>query len=326
MSTLEFANKYLFEPMGIEAGRWVQDPLGIYVGGNELELTPRDMAKFGYLYLHNGVWNGQQLVPAEWVEDSLTNQVRATDFNDPTREYGYWWWLGDDYYAAMGWGGQSIIVNPKLDMVVVFTGIDHGAPLQIYKNKILRAVKANHALKPNPAAVDKLNANIENLANFKSDYVSPSEELIKKINGKVFTFEKNDIGIDAVSFVFEDSTCIFKYRQIDHKGRTFDSEAVVGLNGDYQKVTESHPRYYGYDRTFFPVNEQGGDDPYTVGFEGHWIDENSFVIKCLGPLGDPLSLMAIFRFSEDKVNVNLTARPTGVHYSIDGGMFSEKNF
>ncbi len=120
-----FAERYLFAPLGITNYRW--DHLNadtIHASGN-LQLRPRDMAKFGLLYLNGGVWNGQRIVSQEWVEASTRPHAALTGGG-----YGYQWWLRSyDYgsksapcFFAAGWGGQRIHVFPELDMVVVFTG------------------------------------------------------------------------------------------------------------------------------------------------------------------------------------------------------------
>lgn len=127
MNTKEFAEKYLFSKIGINAEHWVTDPKGYYGGGYGLSITPRDMAKFGYLYLNNGKWDGEQVIPQEWVEESTKKHITANESND----YGYLFWLktlhnsanNKDYfsYRADGAGGQLIVQIPELDMVVVVT-------------------------------------------------------------------------------------------------------------------------------------------------------------------------------------------------------------
>lgn len=129
MSTFDFAEKYLFKPMGITNKKWSQDPSGYYTGYANLFLRPRDMAKFGQLYLNRGKWEGRQLVPEEWVEASTSVMY---DFNKEedrgfANGYGYKWWINGEtgyyMYSAVGYGGQSINVIPDLDLVVVFTAI-----------------------------------------------------------------------------------------------------------------------------------------------------------------------------------------------------------
>jgi len=128
MSTKALADKYLFEPMNISADRWDQDPSGYYFGGNSMYFTPREMAMLGYLYLHDGFINGQQLIPKSWLEESLVNRTgfKNNDWeNLHDVNYGYLWWLGyvSGYktFQAMGYGGQLVVCFPKLDMIVVTT-------------------------------------------------------------------------------------------------------------------------------------------------------------------------------------------------------------
>jgi CubicO group peptidase (beta-lactamase class C family) len=119
MSLLDYANAHLFEPIGITGAEWDTDSEGYNVGGATLSLTPREMATFGYLYLNNGAWDGEQIVPADWVELTTTAQ-------DETIDYGYLWWRGEreffggyPAFAALGYGGDMIFVYPELDLVIV---------------------------------------------------------------------------------------------------------------------------------------------------------------------------------------------------------------
>ncbi|MBD3190570.1 MAG: serine hydrolase [Candidatus Heimdallarchaeota archaeon] len=120
-TTLAYAQEKLFEPLGMGNLTWDQDQLGIYFGGHGLALTPRDMARFGYLYLNNGTWEEeQQLVPRTWVNQSTSKNIQV----DEATDYGYLWWLYPErgLYAAQGFLGQRIFVFPEYDLLVVFTG------------------------------------------------------------------------------------------------------------------------------------------------------------------------------------------------------------
>ena len=93
-----------------------------------MQITPRDMAKFGYLYLNEGVWEGEQIVPAAWVQTSTATQIET----EQTFDYGYQWWTYPqwDAYTARGRYGQLIFVIPEYDLVVVFTaGMNNDTPL-----------------------------------------------------------------------------------------------------------------------------------------------------------------------------------------------------
>jgi CubicO group peptidase (beta-lactamase class C family) len=119
MNTLDFAQDRLFEPLGISNVNWETDRSGIPNGGWGLFLTPWDMAKFGYLYLHNGFWDGEQIVPEVWVRASVDRGENV----ELGVDYGYQWWVYPEknFFAAQGLAGQKIIVIPDLDMVIVFT-------------------------------------------------------------------------------------------------------------------------------------------------------------------------------------------------------------
>lgn len=121
----------LFEPMGIVDFDWLNIS-GVTVGGQQMSLTPRDMAKLGLLYLHNGIWDGKQLIPAEWVMQSLTPQGDALYVpmgeNLEIEFYGYHWWVwkpdwfyGYGSFQAKGYAGQQIWVLPDLDLILVTT-------------------------------------------------------------------------------------------------------------------------------------------------------------------------------------------------------------
>jgi CubicO group peptidase (beta-lactamase class C family) len=119
MNTIDFARANLFEPLGITGAQWIADSGGIPIGGWGLQLTPREMAKLGFLFLHRGQWDGRQIVSSDWVNAATKKQVQA----DNGLGYGYQWWinLGDGTYMALGRYGQAIYVNPGLDLVVVIT-------------------------------------------------------------------------------------------------------------------------------------------------------------------------------------------------------------
>ena len=127
MSTLAFAQRHLFRPLGIQKVKWLTDGNGIFYGGSCLYLSPRDMARFGYLYLNEGLVDGRQILSSEWIETSVRNY---RNFTEPWQEmedvgYGYLWWTGRfgpyPVYFASGYGGQFILNVPDLDMVIVAT-------------------------------------------------------------------------------------------------------------------------------------------------------------------------------------------------------------
>lgn len=122
-STWAFLQESLGRPLGFTFSRWPRDPQGIYFGGNDMLMTPRQMAAFGQLYLNRGRVGDRQIVPASWVDASCTPRGRSR-FN-PDQTYGYGWWMRDfagrQGCFAWGYGGQYIMVFRELDLVVVTT-------------------------------------------------------------------------------------------------------------------------------------------------------------------------------------------------------------
>ena len=121
----DYAREHLFAPLGIEY-YWKRTPKGLADTEGGLYLEPRDLAKLGRLYLDHGMWEGKQILPAEWTKQSTRWLV---DAGKTGRGYGYKWWLLSrkgpttyDAYAALGYGGQRLIVVPELDLIAVFTG------------------------------------------------------------------------------------------------------------------------------------------------------------------------------------------------------------
>jgi len=143
MSALAFAQEHLFGPLGIADVTWPANSAGINMGWGEMHLRPHDMAKIGQLYLDEGQWQGQQIVPADWVRVSTQAHIHAGTLSD---DYGYQWWVDEQgYYVAIGYQGQFIYVVPEMDLVVVFTSEladeDFYLPEMLLNEYVLRAVR-----------------------------------------------------------------------------------------------------------------------------------------------------------------------------------------
>ncbi|TFG99844.1 MAG: class C beta-lactamase-related serine hydrolase [Candidatus Thorarchaeota archaeon] len=116
MTTREFAEEYLFDPLNMTIGGWAVDLQGINNGGTQLYVTSRGMAKLGLLYLNNGSWDGQEIMTEEYAAQSIYPHISI----DATRHYGYQWWLNSNegYFSARGSNGQYIIVVPEYNIVI----------------------------------------------------------------------------------------------------------------------------------------------------------------------------------------------------------------
>ncbi|MCK0767848.1 serine hydrolase domain-containing protein [Chromohalobacter canadensis] len=120
--TLTLMREWLGAPLGIEIPPWTRDPQGIYFGGNEMGLTPRALLKIGELYRQQGMYDGERVLPAEWIERSWQARTRS-HFNQD--DYGYGWFstqLADTpVYYGWGYGGQLLFVVPEHDATLVMT-------------------------------------------------------------------------------------------------------------------------------------------------------------------------------------------------------------
>ena len=125
MSLEAFAAKHLFEPLGIKTYHWTRGGrTRTHVAASGLRLLPADLAKIGQLLLQNGEWNGRQIVPLAWLEESLKAQSELS--NPGPFSYGYHWYVGvgqrsgQPFQAAFGNGGQTLVINPAEQQVYVF--------------------------------------------------------------------------------------------------------------------------------------------------------------------------------------------------------------
>lgn len=121
-TTQQLAQDWLGTPLGIRIAPWPRDPQGIYFGGNDMMMSPRDLARFGELYRNGGKVGQRQVVPAEWIRESW--EPRATS-PWSGNAYGYGWFLGEvrghPVRFAWGYGGQMVYVLPSLALTVVMT-------------------------------------------------------------------------------------------------------------------------------------------------------------------------------------------------------------
>ncbi len=149
----KFAERNLFEPLGITDFYWSKYPDEIVQAGGGLFIRPRDVAKIGHLYLDGGRWNGKQVVSERWIKESTTKHISASLIPKAARAdgYGYQWWLSSipngehaiDTYSARGRGGQFVLIAPAERLVIVFTSPPENPftfqPLDLIERHILPA-------------------------------------------------------------------------------------------------------------------------------------------------------------------------------------------
>jgi CubicO group peptidase (beta-lactamase class C family) len=143
-----YGEKYLFAPLGIKH-HWKRTYLGVVDTEGGLYLNGDDLAKIGYLYLHDGNWDGNQIVSKEWVKESLTPYIDTESGRLGNEfKYGFKWWLyplkGKLVWMARGFGGQRLMVFPEENLIAVFTGweiLKDPAPTKDLVDRLLPAVK-----------------------------------------------------------------------------------------------------------------------------------------------------------------------------------------
>lgn len=166
-TVLDYLTPRLFQPLGIEKPKWDTSPQGISIGGYGLYLRTEDIAKFGQLYLQKGQWNGQQIVPAEWVAMATSKQVSngSNPDSDWDQGYGFQFWRSrHGAYRGDGKDGQFCIVLPELDAVVAITANTGNmqAELNVVWDKLLPAF-SDEPLAENSQEQAKLKSTIANL-------------------------------------------------------------------------------------------------------------------------------------------------------------------
>ena len=188
----EFAEKNLFEPLGITDYEWEHIDNGLADAAGGVHMRPRDLAKLGYLYLNGGVWEGERIVSEAWVSESGKEHI-LIEGNSPN--YGLQWWCGDYHYAgqssytffASGHGGQKVFVFPEFDMVVVLMHQVFDNPMGELNNM---AIMTRYVLPAvNPAAVlgPAIEIDDATLAEYAGGYVSGQQRLtITLRDGKLY--------------------------------------------------------------------------------------------------------------------------------------------
>lgn len=174
MKTLNFARKYLFDPLEIIAFDWEASPRSIELGYAGLWLKPHDQAKLGQLYLNKGVWNNKQIVSSKWIELSTKGHIDTQSV-----QYGYHWWVAKTArhfpwwgtesvrsYEAVGSNGQRISVLPEKQITIVITGSMKGEGTAQYTRELIDSY-----ILPASASHEKIKANekeqvkLDNLVN-----------------------------------------------------------------------------------------------------------------------------------------------------------------
>jgi CubicO group peptidase (beta-lactamase class C family) len=259
MSALDFAAENLFAPLGITDFAWASSPQGISLGYSDLKLTTRDMAKIGYLYLRGGVWEGQQILPADFVTAAISPQLET---GWPGASYGYQWWyiVPAATPMALGRGGQYIVLSPDKDLVVVFTGAGINETIRPYIQGYPIAFAtaglsvAESALPENADALGQLQDRIAQIENPVAVVAESMPDIAAQVSGQNFMLlspayvntpgllgDETQLNFNMVRFEFTTETLMnLTFTLVDGQewvmpvgldGRYAVSESPVGLVG-----------------------------------------------------------------------------------------------
>ena len=291
MSAGEYAKQKLFGPLGITDYVWLSNHDGIPLGGSTISMTPLDMAKIGYLYLKNGIWNDERIISEKWIAESTREHIKVDNFT--FYKYAYHWWRIDTSYAAIGYGGQYIIVNPSMNIVVVITSgleiksLEYTIPA-LLNEFILDSIISNKSLPENKEAYSMLQKEIEKLENPKPESIPVLSETANLISGKTYIFEPNLL-LKSCSLSFNNNEAIIFMDNV-YFGLM---EIKIGMDNLYRTTK--------YDRDAFPLFK-GHYKNFIEYHKGIWINENTFKIY-KKVMEEPIDAIYLLTFEGDRVDV-----------------------
>jgi CubicO group peptidase (beta-lactamase class C family) len=297
------AVKYLLEPLGIREHYWLHLPGVGAVGGFGLYLAPRDAARIGYLYLHQGRWNGRELLPADWVRASLTPRIPCWD-----HQMGFYWRVSADgrYFFAHGHGGQFILLRPDGDLVVIINAHDYGQAQALLDKHIFPAL-APGPLPANADGVTRLLAALDRIAQPKP-VPQPLPPLAARISGTTWALTRSaDAQGKAIPspfrwsrFTFESpQQALFEYEQ-DASPPTPAGvyRFLVGLDG----VARTTPNFFA--------------DTVPIVARGRWIDDATFAFENR-LLGQTQEYRLRLHFSGDRATAEVETLPEHTRVLLD---------
>ncbi len=253
-SAFDLARERIFGPLGTTGAAWPADPQGNSHGFADLELRPRDAAKLGYLWQHEGRWEGQQIIPVIYLADALSSHAGV----QPGIAYGYGFWLYPSHqpydFEANGRGGQRITVVPAENLVTVIMA--GGADANIVAPLLSAAVKANGPLPPDSSGDARLAAAVADAARPPPpDLPRPVPSWATSISGRLYVLPDNPLGLYRLEL-------------------TFSAGQEAGLRLQFANGSwEEHPVGLDGVPRFSPDRRSG----HRVALQGQWLS-SSFLV------------------------------------------------
>jgi hypothetical protein len=300
MTELEFADEYLFGPLGFGTVYWPEDPQGYSHGWGDAVIHPHDMAKLGQLFLDGGDWNGERIVSSTWIDEAVAIQA-STQYEGTG--YGFGWWVeeapaaGGAEFGATGRGGQFVTVMSAFDLVVAITGgggdFDDSDVLGLIVPAI---VNPAGPLPANPEGAAKLAATVETLVAQPEPQPFSLPDTAATVSGVRYVFETgNPAGVRSLRVGFDESA------EADLELTFADGRqpfaGAIGLDGVYRLS----PGTWGL----------------AAGMRGTWADEQTFVFE-RDEIANNGGLLVILRFDNDDVTMEVLERTVEGTISIIG--------
>jgi CubicO group peptidase (beta-lactamase class C family) len=288
-TVLDYLQPRIFAPLGIENPTWVASPQGISAGAYGLSVRTEDIARLGQLYLQRGTWNGQQLVPAAWVDSATARQTSngSSPNSDWDQGYGYQFWRSRfGSYRGDGAFGQFMMVLPRYDAVVAITSgtRDMQSVMNLVWDKLLPAMSAD-VLPENDAARTALQAKLSKLS-VRMPAGKPSVPLASKVSRKWYELPQNEHGIKAIALDLNAKAPALLVRSATGESRT-----ALGTG-----AWVSTPKgYAGGMETFLSVLPGP-----TIAASGAWTGDSTYTVKLVAP-ETPFYTSLAFHFVGDRL-------------------------
>lgn len=273
---IKYLRPRLFDPLGIEGEDWEMDPHGINTGGYGLRVRTEDIAKFGQLYLQKGKWNGEQILPRDWVAQATKTQIvsassnpkRPLEQDDWAQGYGYQFWrCRPGGYRADGAFGQFSMVMPEYDAVIAITSESFSMQksMDLVWTHLLPAMdKTKNSLPAQSKSLGDLHKKMKSLA-LPPPQNNSKSPLSSRISGKEFLLDPNDFNAQSVTLDFNDSSCVLSLK--DEKGT---HQIICGINAWNLQKNEGKG-------TPFPVVGRM-DVPTAIAASATWNDDKTLLM------------------------------------------------
>jgi CubicO group peptidase (beta-lactamase class C family)/Na+-translocating ferredoxin:NAD+ oxidoreductase RnfD subunit len=287
-TVLDYLRPRLFAPLGFENPTWLASPQGVTTGAFGLMGRTEEIARFGQLYLQNGMWNGKQLLPASWIAEATAMQTSngSAPTSDWDQGYGYQFWRSRHGYRGDGAFGQYILILPEQDAVVAITsGVRNmQSVMDLVWNKLLPAMSGG-TLPEDLAAQRALHARLAALR-VAMPSGRPTTALATRVSRRWYELPENDRGIRAISLDLTSSAPALLVRAASGESRT-----PIGV-GSWVRSRTGFTN--GIERLLSVM-----PDP-EVAASGAWTADSVFTLKLVAPQ-TPFYSTLTFRFTGERL-------------------------